>query len=311
MEKLGVPLLSAMAGHADPAADPRKEAERLAELLGKSVQASLSLGQVMDMRNDAQADSVRLALAALASSLLGGQYAANGRAPGDKDIERAVSGLQTVVMFADSFAAEADQTGRLQMLDADLVPGDENQIQLWLFRAMTPAVSAIAAYSFGRPEKKLAQEVTGRLLQTARALREDLFPAVSAAEQRSYEMAVFKSLAHVYSECHLAETRRLFAMDEKLRAETAQKNSVTMDSIWSAFDLRAEMLAALVSGMTPENAAASSGGQGGRAPSAPPPQTPPPQVQQIQPAAAPPPAQAAANPMSFFKPGAKQAGGGQ
>ena len=83
LERLGAPLVaavSAVSARADTGGNggnPAKDAERVAELLARSVQASVALTESSGLRNGG--DSVRLALAAIAAQLLGDNYRQTGK----------------------------------------------------------------------------------------------------------------------------------------------------------------------------------------------------------------------------------------
>lgn len=250
LEKLGAPLMAAAGGVSarqkpDGGADFLQEAERVAELLNKSVQVSIGLAASMDIKAaDSQSDAVRLALAALAAPLIAEQYRLSGRVPGDNEIKRMIKALEAVLTFSDNFAPAAENTARLEAMS----PGsaaDETQIAIQYVGALVPVVNAIAAFPFGRQESQLAQDVTARLVKKAAAVRESLSGGGgSEKESKLAELGILKALAVLYVECHREETARLLAMDEQARAASAEKagGMLPMDSVWSAFDTRAGMV---------------------------------------------------------------------
>ena len=86
LEKIGAPLTSAVAEGTLSDADAAKA---VAALLGKTVQASIDLGQVMDVNPaEAQDDSLRVALAGLAGPLVAEAYRKKGASPEDAEIKR-------------------------------------------------------------------------------------------------------------------------------------------------------------------------------------------------------------------------------
>ncbi len=312
LEKLGVPLITAAGG--GMAAEGPQTAERLSALLGRSVQSALALAKAMDVADtDPQADSVKLGLAALSSSLIAGHYRQTGKVPDDSDLKRLSGALETILSYSDSFIPVA---ARLQALEPSAFPADEHQVALQTINALTPVVNAISAFPFGRPEGKLAQEVTERLSARAASLRKTLMPG-SADEglNKIAELSILRGLSVLYAACHEDGKARIMAMDEAGRAAAIQQNGgvMPMDPVWQAFESRAGMLEML--GL---NVMSAGGGNGdARAPAARPVETPPQEAPVITgpiitppSAPAPPPTVAAAgppaNPMSFFKPGAKK-----
>ncbi len=350
IEKVGLPLTAAVAAVSTSKgnADIKKDAENVAELLGRSVKSSVSLAEALELRDtDGNADSVRLVLAALSGELLAGQYRASRRMPAEKDLDRITASLSAVLAFADNFSAVAKNTARLKALEIDDLACDENQIQAVFFRALVPAINAIAVYPFGRPETKLIQEVAGKLTRQAELLREKLFGSdLPEPEARQVELSLFHSLVSLYTECHKVETDRIQSMNEAEREKMMTKDGgVSMESLWQAFETRYAMLEAVSQSMLPGAAAQQSGASDVQTPSPPAPPPPPtakaedqtstpaifkknpPTPPAGQPPAtdpAPPPAQAQTteatqaspsadaaqgeNPMAFFKPGVKKSG---
>jgi hypothetical protein len=324
LEKIGAPLMAAVLAHdGEKTEDGKKEAERVAALIGKAVQVSIGLANTMELKDTEQADAIRLAIAAMAGPLIAGHYRQTGKIPGDNDIKRITASLEAVLTFSDSFAPAADNTMRLENIEAGMAPADENQIHIQYMNALVPVVNAVASYSFGRPEEQLAQEVADRLVKRAGTMREKLLNgATDPKETKQAELQLLSALAMVYVECHKRETSRIMVLDDQARAAEAEAagGTMKMDTVWDAFEKRAVLTEALGAGASPSSRASSAAGSQAPAPAA-----PPEQPQAVTPAAPPPlaeqpaaPAQAAQeqpaeqsgdyNPMSFFKP-IKQEGG--
>jgi hypothetical protein len=313
LEKLGVPLITAAGG--GMTAEGPQMAERLAALLSRAVQSALALAKAMDIPdNDPQADSVKLGLAALSSSLIAGHYRQTGKVPDDNDIKRLAGAMETILSYSDSFLPVA---GRLRALEPNAYPADEHQIALQTINALAPVVNAVAAFPFGRPEKMLAQEVAGRLAARAVSLRQALMPAgADEGLNKIAELGILRGLSALYAACHEDGKARIMAMDEAGRAAAVQQNGgvLPMDPVWQAFESRAGMLEMLGLNVMP------AGGGDARAPSGTSLESPPREASVISsgfitPPSAPLPPPAAvegppANPMSFFKPGAKKQGNG-
>lgn len=326
LEKLGAPLVSAVSevSARNGGDDESREAARVAELLAKAVQVSISLAGAMDLKESGeQADAIRLALAALAGPLLAGFYRETGKVPGDNDIKRMIKALEAALSFSDNFAPAADNAARLENIEPGMLLADESQTSIRAVNALVPVVGAIAAFSFGRPETKLVQEVTDRLVGRATSLREIFMPGAPEQAAKRAELGLLTALAAIYVECHKQETARLMGMDEQARTSAAEAagGMLPMDPVWAAFDLRAGMIELIGKNTAPAGAAAG----GGVAPAPPPraaaeppiqqapPESPPaPPSQPQEPPAVPPPSEeqggdGAFNPMGFFKPGSKPA----
>jgi hypothetical protein len=240
--------VSARGPIADAKADAKPQAEQLAALIGKSVQAGIALSGSMDLRDAGDGDAIRAALSAIAAPLVAARYRVAGQIPGDAEVKEIVTGLEAVLTFADSFSGVPAAAERLKNLTA--VPADENQATLNCMRAMVPVVGEIAAFSFGRPEKKLAQEIAARLLGEAASLIKTAMPDADDAARKAAELELLGPLAEIYASCHREQTKRILAMDEKARQEAALPGGglLPMEPVWQAFEIRAVMLAALGQG---------------------------------------------------------------
>lgn len=311
LEKIGAPLLAA-AEAAQPDAQ-RAEAAVVAELLACSVRSGLTLAQVMDVKEQgADGEAVRLALSALAASLVAGLYRHTAQAPGDTDMQRQVTALSAVLTFADNYAPAAGNTARLAALEAGTPPVDETQVMIQCLYALIPVVIVIAGYSFGRPEKKMVQEVTERLARQTGLMAERLLPQVAPADRKLAELSFLRAMAPLYCEAHRTETARVMALSDAARQQAAQGGVLPLDPLWEEFDRHVALLDVLGQSLLGKMMAASQGGATAPAPQSPPVQVQPPVTPQVfkNPApaqttapAAPPAENASYNPMAFFKPG--------
>lgn len=297
----------------------RQEAERVAELLARTVQAGVALSASMDLKAaDGESDSIRLALAALTGPLVAGQYRLTGKVPGDADIKRMVRAMEGVLTFSDNFAPEPESTARLTGLEAESPASDENQAHIQYVNALVPVVDAVASFPFGRPEAKLIQDVAGRLGARATALRKDMAASVSGAQARQAELGILRALAALYAACHKAQVEKLMALDEAAREKLAAESpdgALPLDPVWKAFDLRAEMVALIGRTAAPGGGDAASSGPA-PAPAAAPavekaaPESPLAKVAQASPPDAAEKSSASYNPMGFFKTGGESEGTG-
>lgn len=254
LEKLGAPLMAAVDDvsvrqNAAEHPDQKQDAERVAELLNKTVQISIALSAVMDLK-DADGDSLRLALAGMAAPLIAGHYRLHARVPGDNDIKRMIKSLEAVLTFSDNFAPAAENNARLENLSPGPLLLDEAQVTIQYVNVLVPVIDAIAAFPFGRPENKLAQEVADRLVSAAGTVAAQISAGADAQQLKQNELRVLAAFAALYVVCHKAETARLMAMDDAARAQAAEQagGMLPMDPVWQAFEQRRSM-ASMIAGM--------------------------------------------------------------
>ncbi len=315
LDKLGAPLLGAVSDvsvrkNANGNAAAPQEAVAVAELLGKSVQISVTLAERMDLRDaGGDADAVRLALAGLAAGLVAGHYRQADKAPDDNEIKRLVNALEAVLVFADNFTAAAENTARLQALVPGIYPADESQVAIQYVHALAPVASEITSFAFGRPEKKLAQDVAARLMAAAAALRARLVSADGAGEERRAELGALRALAMLYVDCHRAEKARLSALSAGEKT-ALPGGEITMERLWQDFDTRTSMLETLVQSALPQAGGVAEtetlAPHAAVAPSVIPPPAAAPGLPPTVAAVAPQDQSGDYSPMSFFKPGQKK-----
>jgi hypothetical protein len=293
LEKIGAPLAASIESVAHEGEENDVEAAKtMAQLLGQAVQVSIALNNSLGLsETEEQADSTRLALAAIAAPLLGDFYAQNSRVPADQDIKRIVKSLEAVLAFADNFTPAAEGQSRLSTIDHKKPLFDETQTSLVVMQALTPAIQAIAECPFGQSENKLVQDVAARLQSYAADIE---------GSDKLNELMVFKSLAALYAECHRAETARLSSASDEERGD------LSTDPIWDKFAARLEMIK-VIAGVETKANTASSATTRTSAPSQEI-QAEPVNVPQTPPVPAEPPSAdnasaAPSNPMGFFKPG--------
>lgn len=288
------------------------EAEQMATLLKQTVQTGLAVGEKLDLQEAGEkADSIRLALAALAAPLIGQSYKVNGKLPDDSDRQRIVKALEATLLFADNFAPTSENTARLAGMNPDAAPRDESQATIQYMTALVPVINAVGRFSFGQTDHKLAQDIADRLSKTAQSLCKT-FPGGAGQD-----LPVMAALVRIYVSCHQTETERLMAMNEEARTKEAAGNG-SMDKVWEAFDTRVKMLEVLGNASPAETSGASQGPTPEAAPPPLPPVSAPAEIPPVAPVAPPPAAPApveqpppatGGNPMSFFKPGAQKPAG--
>lgn len=304
LEKIGAPLMGAIADSAArQGANPGPEAaaqdaQRMAELLSRSVQCSIEVGKSIDMANQPdQGESMRLALVALASGVIAGQYRTSGRTPAENDLKRIVTALQAVLTFSENFTPDPANIERLRQIQASGAAADPQQVTVQYLQAFVPVMNAIGSFSFGQPEQQAVQDAASRITKKAAELRTRLFPQAQGDTAKLAELALVRSLAALYASCHEAETTRLAKLSDDQRAA----QSVSPAPVWAAFEMRAAMIEALAPAIAGNAGSGVSGSSGGKAPAPPPSAPPPPPVQQAPPPPVPPAApQEGASPLSMF-----------
>lgn len=254
LEKIGLPLMAsviAAPGGGGDAAQLHSEAQKVAALLSKTVQAGIDLGYGLDLGpTGAVTDSVRLALTGVMAPLVGGAFRNSGKTPADADVKKIAAAMQAVLAFAENFAADSDHTDRLARTDPA-------QASAQYLRAFVPVVNAIGAFSFGQPEQKLLMDVAGRLTAEAQRFVRSLnsFPV---QDEKLSLLTALRALNGVYAACHEAETRRIMALPQQQRGQGADMTG--LEEIWKNFEIRAAMLQSLAMGMTNEEPLHASGG---------------------------------------------------
>lgn len=313
LERLGAPLMAAVNAVSvkeSGGADVSRDAERIAQLLTRSVQFSVIMSESSGLRNGG--DSVRLALAALGAELMGAQYSQTGKIPAEADIRKTTEALGAVLAFADNFALAADNHARLENLRPGDVLADDAQINIQHIALFAPVVAAIMAFPFGQPEKKLVQDIAARLTQTAAAMQSRIGSGADDRTNKRGELEILRGLARLYASCHETETKRIMAMNPGARS-----GAQSLDPVWKSFEEGAAMLEIIAGNADGAAGVISSSSAGELTPAAPArvpaaeppavrPAAPPPLAASPQPVAESPKVapekEAGYNPMSFFKP---------
>ena len=238
LDKIGSPLAAAIEAVPVKGDDQEEQAAKImAQLLGQAVQISISLNSSFNVvEEEAQADSTRLALAAMAAPLLAKFYRENEAVPQDADIKRLTKSLESVVAFSDNFSAAEEEKSRLTTLDADAPLFDKTQSALVVMQAMTPVIMAVGDFAFGHSETKLIQEIVAKCEAKANDLAKNL-----KLEDKLSELMILKALASLYAECHRNETQRLANS-----ASDDSRGELSMDPVWDAFATRVAMIEAVM-----------------------------------------------------------------
>ena len=310
-EKIGGPLLAALGGNAnapqEAEADKQLAADtqQTAELLAKSVQLSIDLGKMASIETAAEdeADTLRVALAALAGPMVAGQFKQLGRTPSDQDLSRITSSLEAVLTFSENFAGDATHTTALENLQASGQAVSAHQTNIQYLHLFIPVIEAVGKFAFGQQDKTLMRDIAGRLSNEAKLLRAEIFgESLSADDAKRAELGLLRTLAQIYAGAH-----------ERSIAKAATDGG-DIKMVWDDFETQLSMLQTLGENLAPDAGATNSGSTApvspaasapaeqaapAETPQATSPLTPPPSAPAEQTA---PPAQASGGggPMSFF-----------
>ena len=242
LDKIGSPIMQAIIETSEANGDdaPQEDATALATMLGRTVQASMDLGEMMDINPlEIGDDSLRVALTGLASPLVASQMLKKGEIPSENDIKRIVSAMQAAITFADNFTPDEENTNRLANLKNKAEGTDEHQTNIQYVLAFTPIIEAVSIFAFGQKEQKLIGEISNRIIERAEDIRALMAPELKGDEEKAANLAVSTALAKIYASCHRHETKKAINDDIEKTKEP------TIDDVWDAFDLRASMLEAL------------------------------------------------------------------
>jgi hypothetical protein len=304
LEKIGAPLMASIITVNARQGDSQlhNEAQKIAELLAKTVQTSIDMSHSLDLGPTGEmSDSVRIALTGLAGPLVAGAFRNTAKSPTDPEIKRMIAALQAVLTFAENFEANSENSDRLKNISAEGQSVDSAQSYVQYINAFIPVINAAGIFSFGQPEQKLLMDVSSRLSARATQMREKLFGNAGADNKRA-ELGILRALSEIFVACHEAETARIQALNDDARAQMQTSDGISQETLWKNFDVRAAMLEVLSQGSAANTPMQGSGSSGSVRPQ---PSAPVPPITAAAPAtpppAAPPAPQQPANPMSMFK----------
>ena len=144
LEKIGSPLLASVIEVNARMHNTQltAEAQKIAELLARTVQTGIDLGYALDLGPSGQiTDSLRLAMTGLAAPLIAGSFRNNGKTPTDTDIKKIITAMQAVLSFAENFSADSDHSDRLKNLNPGDGASDAAQNYLRNVYAFVPVVN--------------------------------------------------------------------------------------------------------------------------------------------------------------------------
>ncbi len=249
MESIGGPLMAAVTAiQAErPDVATAGAASTMAELLSRSVQFGIALSASLHLKgSDGEAAAIRMAMTALAASLVGELYRRTGQPPAENDIRRLQPAFDAILSFADQFAPDAETIERMKKLEPGALANDDHQATMQYLQAFVPVVAEISLYSFGRSDRKLVQDVASRLSVRASAMRQSLFPDEAPSGHKILETRLLNVLCALYLECHRTERMRLEGLSE---ADKSHGGEPSLDGLWALFEERAAMLEMLSSAL--------------------------------------------------------------
>ena len=247
LQNIRVPLLRSLTISEEASGDIAKESGLLADLLRRSTEYGIQIEKALDLPSGEEKNkSLRIALTALGAQTLSLQREKAGKTPGENEAKRILSALEPVLAYSEQYVPDEWAIARLQALSADFALLDGQQVQLQQIAAFLPVLQAVAGFSFGQPEARLIREVADRLSAYAAALRERLLGReLDADEAKIVDLVFVFILAALYADCHNTKTKTMTKPGERSAPGHANGDAKGMESIWSAFELRAAMLETL------------------------------------------------------------------
>lgn len=251
MRDISTPLLTAVVetsgiGAENPDRLPHTKdnhAKLFSQLLESTTGLARKFARIMQVDDSAMNDWARSRLASTLSHVVASYYRATAK---PLALERA-DDLLPLMAKAAHFAR--DEQGVAQpFLKA---PPVISQIQA--IHAMTPVLSAIARFAFGRSETELLAELAEQLRARVEALIQQIFPnGLPPAIHAQLSDALLESVGKIYAEAHYAEMDRLLDMppDDRVAYIKQYDNKPPMNQVWEQFDLRMDMLTVLVRNIT-------------------------------------------------------------
>lgn len=265
IEKIGGPLLDAVTSQSE--ALSKEQAEQLAVLLSKTVQLSINLGKMIEVEKTEpeMSDSLRLAMAGLASPIIASQYKNLSKAPSDDDMSKLGNALEAVMTFSDNFTPSPENAERLKNLQAQGQSVDVHQTHIQYIQAFVPVADVISRFPFGQAEKKMVQDAAEKITAKAKAIREQVFSNTQDADtQKIHELSLVKALSDLYTSCHTFEMEKLL----KLQEPDANAQGEALKRLWEGFDMRADTLQTLAENLIPQTNASTSSSSNTVAPAA-------------------------------------------
>ena len=244
---LATPILNAVAETGGPNAGdpdrPEKTPENNAAIFGELLQnvgdLSKQVANQMGFDDSHKYDGVRWEVSKVMAQLVASYFRATALPMPAARAEELLPIMQSA----------APMVPEIMDVTAPQPPTETMLPQVRAINHMIPVLSAISRFAFGRPEAEVMAEIAEKLLNKNQELVNSLVPDdVTPAERKQFEDGILEALGKIYAESHYAEMDRLLDMPPEERAKYVQSynNKPPMEPVWQAFDLRVEMLTALI-----------------------------------------------------------------
>ncbi len=251
MRDISTPLLTAVVETSGVGADnpdrlphsKENHTKQFGNLLEATTGLARKFSRIMQVDDSAMNDWVRSRLAGTLAHVVASYYRATAQ---PLQLERADE-LLPLMAKAAHFAR--DEAGVAQPFLKN--PPVDSQIQA--IHAMTPVLSAIARFAFGRSETELLAELAEQLRARVEALIQQIFPnGLQPVVHAQLGDAMLETVGKIYAEAHYAEMDRLLDMppDDRVAYIKQYDNKPPMTQVWEQFDLRMDMLTVLVKNIT-------------------------------------------------------------
>ncbi len=251
--KIAAPLLAAVTGWShtgdQAGATPSRHASQLSELIASTVHLNQHVATIFGL--DAAGGNARWLSASGVAEIVAAHYRVSTSAMSDAEGFAVIGALKNAV--------EEGMAG----LSPPPIEAEEQASTLGRsLKALAPAASAIARFSFGRDPMELLADVSRRLTSIAGEITGKLSPmdVPDDALGSPLYFAVLEVAGEFYKESHFTEMDRLLEMPPEERKEyvVAHGRRIPMEPVWERLGLRLGMLEALA-GYLPRPGAAAPG----------------------------------------------------
>ncbi len=254
MHHISLPLASSLSHSADNPQSKEQITEIIATLLEKVVLESEELKEILDIpNNDKDNLTLRLHIAALCAKYIASEYNKTQKIPDDADIRRQISAIDASLIFCEDYIP-------LQKL-SDIYPENahrpatflKNLADLKYLESTAPIVNAVCRFSFGQTPQKMIQNVSEKLYGYVIDMKESLVHIkLSHIEDKEANRYILHNLAELYASAHLQEMHRIEGLSRSSLGEESPEKQI--ENIWSAFQMRYDILLELTESIIPEEA---------------------------------------------------------
>jgi hypothetical protein len=208
----------------------------------KLMDATVALDRhvVSALELDEQVPSARWLAAESIANLVSSYYLSTGSVLSSSDAGPIIDALKDTLSSSPDFGTEGQPQS------------DPESVKT--LKALTPAIIAVAQFSFGRNALELIREVTQKLIGLATEISARLSGIDGNPVNKSdLYIAVLEITGEFYKASHFSEMERFIQMaPEERRAYVAQHNrKIPMEPVWELLEIRLAMLEA-VAGYLPQ-----------------------------------------------------------